>query len=148
MNAANRPGVPVEAEVAPAEWLVAEPVVERLQLDDASWVDVVRGLVPRADAVHDELKAHAKWEQGRVFRYERWIDEPRLTSWTAGSATHPALREVQDWISRRYRVSFDGVALALYRDGRDSVAWHRPPITSRSPLAGWKSSAPLRSWSA
>jgi alkylated DNA repair dioxygenase AlkB len=32
---------------------------------------------------------------------------------------------VQDWISRRYRVSFDGVALALYRDGRDSVAWHR-----------------------
>jgi alkylated DNA repair dioxygenase AlkB len=115
----------VDAGEATTEWLNDEPVVDRLQLDDTSWVDVVRGLVPRAEEVHHDLEAHAKWEQGRVFRYERWIDEPRLTSWTAGTATHPALREVQAWISRRYEVTFDGVALALYRDGRDSVAWHR-----------------------
>ena len=58
-------------------WLAAAPVVERLELDARSWVDVVRGLVPAADEVHDELVASVTWEQGKVFRYERWIDEPR-----------------------------------------------------------------------
>ena len=106
-------------------WTAPEPVVERLDLDDRSWVDVIRGLVPEADEVHDELVASVAWQQGRVFRYERWIDEPRLGAMQRGADRHPALVEVQDWISRRYRVRFDGVALAHYRDERDSVAWHR-----------------------
>ncbi len=111
----------------PATWVVADPVVERIDLDERSWVDVVRGLVPgpAADRVHDELAANVTWQQGRVFRYERYIDEPRLGGWQAGDDRHPALVEVQDWISRRYRVRFDGVALAQYRNERDSVAWHR-----------------------
>jgi alkylated DNA repair dioxygenase AlkB len=102
-----------------------DPVVDRIQLDDRCWVDVVRALLPRADEVHDELAAGVPWQQGRVFRYERWIDEPRLGAWQAGDGRHPALAEVQTWLSRRYRVRFDGVALARYRDERDSVAWHR-----------------------
>ena len=93
-------------------WLAPEPVVERLQLDDASWVDIVRGLVPRADEVHDDVLGRAEWEQGRVFRYERWIDEPRLSSWLAGDARHPALVDAQNWIMKRYGVRFDGVSLA------------------------------------
>ena len=107
------------------EWLTPEPVVERLQLDDRAWVDVIRGLVPRADAVHRDLLDAITWEQGRVFRYERWIDEPRLSSWQAGDDRHPALREVETWIAQRYGVRFGGVALAQYRDERDSVAFHR-----------------------
>ncbi len=108
-----------------ATWLCAEPVVERRELGAGSWVDVVRGLVPDADAVHDEIRGSMTWQQGRVFRYERWIDEPRLGAVQRGDARHPALREVEDWVSRRYRVSFDTVALAQYRTARDSVAWHR-----------------------
>jgi alkylated DNA repair dioxygenase AlkB len=110
---------------ARASWLAPDPVVERLVLDEASWVDIVRGLVPRADDVHADLAEHVVWEQGRVFRYERWIDEPRLSSWQAGADRHPALHEVEAWISHRYHVRFDGVALARYRDERDSVAFHR-----------------------
>lgn len=107
-------------------WLAADPVVERVELDAGSWVDVVRGLVPGADAVHDELAETVDWETGRVFRYERWIDEPRVSSWQAGDRRHPALAEVELWMRRRYRrVMFDGVALARYRDERDSVAFHR-----------------------
>jgi alkylated DNA repair dioxygenase AlkB len=104
---------------------ITEATIERVQLDDRSWVDVVRGLLPGADTVHDELAAGVTWQQGRVFRYERWIDEPRLTAWQAGAARHPALQAVEAWIVARYRVRFDGVALARYRDERDSVAWHR-----------------------
>jgi alkylated DNA repair dioxygenase AlkB len=106
-------------------WCTPEPVVERLQLDDASWVDIARGFVPRADEVHDDLLGRVEWEQGRVFRYERWVDEPRLSSWQAGDDRHAALVEVEKWITRRYRARFDGVALAQYRNERDSVAFHR-----------------------
>jgi len=111
--------------VQPLEWVSDQPTVERVELDGSSWVDVVRGFLPRADDVRDALLETVAWEQGRVFRYERWIDEPRLGAWQAGSARHPALVEAQAWISRRYRVRFDGVALAHYRNERDSVAFHR-----------------------
>ena len=110
---------------ADAAWLTPEPVVERVPLDESSWVDVVRGLVPEANAVHDELVATVPWTQGRVFRYERWINEPRLSASQSATDRHPALAEVQAWISRRYRVQFASVALAHYRDERDSVAFHR-----------------------
>jgi alkylated DNA repair dioxygenase AlkB len=108
-----------------AVWLASAPVVERLDLDSHSWVDVVRAFVPRGDQVHDELAASARWEAGKVFRYERYVEEPRLSSWQAGATRHPALVEAEEWICARYRVQFDGVALALYRHERDSVAFHR-----------------------
>jgi alkylated DNA repair dioxygenase AlkB len=107
-------------------WLAADPVVERIELDGASWVDVVRGLVPDADAVHDDLAASVSWEQGKVFRYERWIDEPRLGAVQNGEARHPSLREAQLWIMRRYRIQLPAsVPLALYRNERDGVGFHR-----------------------
>ena len=109
----------------PVQWVEAAPAVERVTLDGGAWVDVVRGLLPRADDVHDALFETTPWEQGRVFRYERWMDEPRLSSWAAGDARHTALAEVQAWIEGRYRVRFDGVALALYRNERDGVTFHR-----------------------
>ncbi|MCU0270441.1 MAG: alpha-ketoglutarate-dependent dioxygenase AlkB [Acidimicrobiales bacterium] len=110
----------------PTGWLDLAAVVERIDLGAGSWVDVVRGLLPDADAVHDDLLERVTWQQGRVFRYERWIDEPRLSGTERGDRRHPALVEVQHWISRRYRgVHFDGYALARYRHQADSVAFHR-----------------------
>jgi alkylated DNA repair dioxygenase AlkB len=119
--------VPVSTTEHEVRWIVEDPVVERLALDESAWVDVVRGLLPAAtaDAVHDELATTVAWEQGRVFRYERWVDMPRLDGYQSGSGRHPALVEVEHWISRRYRVRFDGVALAQYRDAQDSVGFHR-----------------------
>jgi alkylated DNA repair dioxygenase AlkB len=106
-------------------WLDESATAERIDLGDGAWVDVVRGLVPLGQQVHDELVTSVTWEQGRVFRYERWVDEPRLGAFQRGPARHSALVEAQLWIMRRYKVTFEGVALAHYRDGRDSVAWHR-----------------------
>lgn len=106
-------------------WLTAAPVVERLDLDTTSWIDVVRSFFPRADEVRDELLATVAWQQGKVFRYEKYIDEPRLGAFQRGNDRHPALVEAQQWISKRYRVMFDGLALAWYRNEQDSVAWHR-----------------------
>ena len=99
--------------------------VERIWLDERSWVDVARGWLPDADAVYESVVADAPWHQSRIFRYERWVDEPRLsTSSKVAGMVHPALGEAHRAIRHRYK-PFDGFALAWYRDGRDGVAFHR-----------------------
>jgi alkylated DNA repair dioxygenase AlkB len=108
-----------------ATWLAGDPAVERIDLGRGAWVDVVRGLVPDARQVHDDLVDTVAWEQGRVFRYEKWIDEPRLGGTQRGDDRHPALVQAQDWLGRRYRIRFDGYALARYRHAGDSQAFHR-----------------------
>jgi alkylated DNA repair dioxygenase AlkB len=107
--------------------IVAEPVVERLQLDDDSWVDVARGLLVEPDAVYGRVVEATRWGGSRLFRYDRAIEEPRQgASWRAGDPVpHPTLLEVHRWIQQRYGVRFDGFALARYRDGFDGQAFHR-----------------------
>jgi alkylated DNA repair dioxygenase AlkB len=105
--------------------VVVEPVVERIALDERSWIDVIRGFMPDADQVFTDLLTGTLWVQGRVFRYERWIDEPRLGAWLRAEDRHPSLVEAQQWLSKRYRVLFDSVALARYRNERDGVGFHR-----------------------
>ena len=78
-----------------------------------------------ADAVHDELRATVAWEQGRVFRYERWIDEPRLGAVPVGAGRHPALADVERWIAQRYKVQFGGVASPTTATGATASAFHR-----------------------
>jgi alkylated DNA repair dioxygenase AlkB len=106
-------------------WLAPSAVVERVDLDATSWVDVARGLILDADAVHDELLATASWEQGEVFRYEKYVPEPRMMGSLPRDTRHPALVATQTWLTRRYRVQFPGPALVQYRDERDSVGFHR-----------------------
>ena len=86
-----------------------------------------RGMVVDADAVHDELVSTVGWEQGHVFRYERWIDEPRLgayqSGWPAATRRWPTSSA---WIVSRYKVQFGGVALApLSRRARRCFTFHR-----------------------
>ena len=105
----------------------AEVPFERVQLDSTSWVDVARGWLGDADALYASLVESVRWNQGRLWRYERWVDEPRLgASWHVGDAPpHPVLPEMHRALQQRYAVRFDGVALVWYRDGNDSVAFHR-----------------------
>jgi alkylated DNA repair dioxygenase AlkB len=107
--------------------VVEGAVSERIWLDERSWIDVARGWLADAEAVYDEVLAATPWNQGRVFRYERWVDEPRLTAWQPAGRTAPApvLDDVHRAVVARCGVPFDGYALSWYRDGRDSVAFHR-----------------------
>jgi alkylated DNA repair dioxygenase AlkB len=102
----------------------AEP--QRVWFDEHSWVDITRGWVRDAPAVYRELVGTVAWEQGRIWRYEKWLDEPRLGSFARADALpHPVIAATHDALQRRYGVRFDGVAFAYYRDQRDSVAFHR-----------------------
>jgi alkylated DNA repair dioxygenase AlkB len=64
--------------------------------------------------------------------YDREVDEPRLTSWLKfdeqTSVANPWLEDARASLSARYDVRFDSVGINLYRDGTDSVAWHRDRI--------------------
>jgi alkylated DNA repair dioxygenase AlkB len=107
---------------------LAAPSIERLELDATSWVDVARGWLAPDEAadLFQGLLDNVRWQQGRVFRYDHWFEEPRLGGfWRPGTTPpHPLLVDVHRVVQRTWKKQFDGVAFAQYRDGRDSVAFH------------------------
>jgi len=118
------PGSAPEAVVASA--VRADATFERIQLDETSWVDVARGWIAQPDALLHNLLENGSWQQRELFRYEVKIPEPRLGGrWPDDPATAAVRVELFKTLRDRYHVSFDRGALALYRDGRDSVAFHR-----------------------
>src|SRR5947209_4334168 len=101
---------------------------ERVWLDDSSWVDVARGWLAGTDAVQEALLERATWRQGRLWRYDHWVEEPRLGAMArtvGGELLHPVLAELQRALQQRYGVTFTPPGIALYRDENDSVAFHR-----------------------
>jgi alkylated DNA repair dioxygenase AlkB len=105
----------------------ADAVVERMQLDDTSWVDVSRGWLTGADALFAVLLADVNWQATRLFQYERYVEERRLSSmWKRGTPfPHPVLADVHRTLQHRYRAEFGGFGLIQYRDGRDGQGFHR-----------------------
>ena len=108
--------------------------LKRIQLDGDSWVDHCPGWMSGSDRAFEELLHNAPWSQRRRRMYDREVDEPRLTSWRRFDAqTADASQWLEDArvsLSTRYGVRFDSVGINLYRDGADSVAWHRDRIPS------------------
>jgi alkylated DNA repair dioxygenase AlkB len=100
---------------------------ERVVLDATSWIDVTRGFLDGADELCAELIASVGWRRHRRRMYDRVLDDPRLSCWFTAESDppHPALAEVRRALSQRYRRPFGGPGLNHYRDGNDSVAFHR-----------------------
>lgn len=100
----------------------------RTWLDDTSWVDHVPRWLRGADLVFAELVAKLQWSQREVTMYDRRVPEPRLTAWWSPNGGEseplPVLEEARMALSRHYSRPFDSIGFNLYRDGRDSVAWH------------------------
>lgn len=108
----------------------------RVELDDASWVDVVPGWLVGADEVFAALVEHAPWSQRDRIMWGNKVPEPRLTSgWSEAKIVRiaPVLIDARAALTRRYDVEFNSGWLNLYRHGRDSVAWHRDKIPADNP---------------
>ena len=96
---------------------------KRRFLGEGAWVDVVPGWVAGADTLFDQVHASAPWKAYERPMYERIVDVPRLT--TGGWEDHPpVLDRMARCLGRRYGVRLPSISANLYRDGRDSVAWH------------------------
>ncbi len=103
--------------------------VRRIALDAESWIDHAAGWVEGSEAVFAEVLVSREWGQRSRWMYDRKVLEPRLTApWSLRSGVPlepPVLEEIRRALSARYGVVFDSAGFNLYRDGSDSVAWHR-----------------------
>jgi alkylated DNA repair dioxygenase AlkB len=110
------------------------PGLVRTALSRGAWVDYRPGWVSGADEMFDDLVATAPWRAEQRQMYERLVDVPRLVCWYDAGAElpHPTLAEARGVLSTHYRrelpEGFATAGLCLYRDGRDSVAWHGDTI--------------------
>ena len=104
--------------------------VRRRQLAGAAWVDVRHGWVRGADALFERLVHGVPWRAERRPMYDRVVDVPRLLCFYGEGERlpDPALDDVRAALDGHYLAElgepFRTVGMCLYRDGRDSVAWH------------------------
>jgi alkylated DNA repair dioxygenase AlkB len=113
--------------------VVARPLDSSLQrtiLGEGAWVEVCRGWIAGAGGLFDRLRDGALWKAERRRMYDRVVDVPRLLSFYGEGDRLPApeLEDIRQSLTNHYREEPGGpfctVGLCLYRDGRDSVAWH------------------------
>jgi alkylated DNA repair dioxygenase AlkB len=97
--------------------------IERRDLGAGAWCDTLTGWVAGGDALFAALAEAAPWDAHERPMYDRMVVEPRLTTraWTDAPPPVPAMG---DALSRHYGCDLTTVSANLYRDGRDSVAWH------------------------
>lgn len=92
-----------------------------------------------ADALLASLEARSDWAQGRISMFGREVPEPRLTFFEGdpgvrytyahrpleGRGWSPELEALRDRFERDFGIPTNTVLANLYRDGRDSMGWHR-----------------------
>ncbi|MEU9886317.1 alpha-ketoglutarate-dependent dioxygenase AlkB [Sphaerisporangium sp. NPDC051017] len=106
------------------------PTVKRTLLDHGAWVDVRPGWIAGADALFARLERVVPWHAERRHMYDRVVDVPRLLKFYDEDEPlpDPVLDQARDALNAHYARElgepFRTAGLCLYRDGRDSVAWH------------------------
>jgi alkylated DNA repair dioxygenase AlkB len=104
--------------------------VRRRQLSEGAWIDTRPRWITGADTLFERLQAAVPWHGERRPMYDRVVDVPRLLSFYDEGEPLPdaALDAARAALDERYTDElgepFVTAGLCLYRDGRDSVAWH------------------------
>jgi alkylated DNA repair dioxygenase AlkB len=102
----------------------------RTELGAGAWVDLRPGWLTGGDALFDLLHRDVHWRAERRQMYDNVVDVPRLTCFydVDEPLPDPMLVTVREALSDHYQPElgerFVTAGLCLYRDGKDSVAWH------------------------
>jgi alkylated DNA repair dioxygenase AlkB len=96
----------------------------RVELAHGAWIEHVPGWLSGHDALFDTLESTIAWRHERMHMYEREVAVPRLIAGAGDGPMAPVIDEMRRALDERYREQFVRVSYALYRDGRDSVAFH------------------------
>ena len=110
------------------------PSLRRTVLSGGAWIDVRPGWLAGADTLFSRLLDGVPWQAERRRMYDRVVDVPRLLKFYGEDERlpDPALVEARSLLSAHYAAElgepFSTAGLCLYRDGRDSVAWHGDTI--------------------
>lgn len=104
----------------------------RVDLSSDAWIDYAQTFIHGHAALFDTLLANVKWQKTTQQLYDKKVVTPRLVgSLEDLTPAEPFLHEIAAALSSRYAVTFDRITFALYRDGTDSVAWHRDRVLRR-----------------
>lgn len=104
--------------------------VRHQQLSRGAWVDLRPRWIVGADTLFERLRCAVPWHAERRPMYDRVVDVPRLLSFydEHEPLPDPALVTAKHTLDAHYAAElgepFATAGLCLYRDGRDSVAWH------------------------
>jgi alkylated DNA repair dioxygenase AlkB len=103
--------------------------IQRRVLTRGAWVDHLPGWVSGSDDVLDTLLG-IDWRAERRVMYDDEVDVPRLLCWYGPDEPlpHEVLTAARERLTAHYADElgepFVTAGMCLYRDGRDSVAWH------------------------
>ena len=109
---------------------VLDGAVRRVPLAGGAWVDLRPGWLAGSGAVFARLAEAVPWRAERRHMYDRVVDVPRLLCFYGEGEPLPdpvltaALRALNAHYGAELGEPFRTAGLCLYRDGRDSVAWH------------------------
>ena len=108
--------------------------VRRIALSRGAWVDLRPGWLEGSAAVFGALVEGVPWRAEKRQMYDRVVDVPRLLCFYGADERlpDPALTAARQALNAHYEAElgepFQTAGLCLYRDGRDSVAWHGDTI--------------------
>lgn len=110
----------------------------RRRLDATSWLDLTPAWLCGGDTVLERLAEAAPWAPQRTRQmWDTEVREPRIVAqWPDLATLPPVVDAMRLAVSQAYDTDFDLVAVNLYRDGHDSVAWHgdRVRFTHATPI--------------
>jgi alkylated DNA repair dioxygenase AlkB len=110
------------------------PSVRRIALSRGAWVDLRPGWLEGSAATFGALVEGVPWRAEKRHMYDRVVDVPRLLCFYGADEPlpDPALTAARQALDAHYEAElgepFRTAGLCLYRDGRDSVAWHGDTI--------------------
>ncbi len=108
--------------------------VRRTRLARGAWVDVRPGWLSGSGDVFSRLLEAVPWRAEKRHMYDRVVAVPRLLCFYGEDAPlpDPVLAAARRALNAHYGAElgeeFRTAGLCLYRDGRDSVAWHGDTI--------------------
>jgi alkylated DNA repair dioxygenase AlkB len=108
--------------------------VRRTPLSRGAWVDLRPGWLTGSGAVFGRLLETVPWRAEKRHMYDKVVAVPRLLCFYGEDAPlpDPVLTAAREALNARYGPElgepFRTAGLCLYRDGRDSVAWHGDTI--------------------
>ncbi|MBV9133396.1 MAG: alpha-ketoglutarate-dependent dioxygenase AlkB [Chloroflexi bacterium] len=97
-----------------------------IALDGRSWIEHIPNWLAQPESLFAELMEIAPWLQRDRWMYTRTVIEPRLTADYPNVAEVPieSLRTIAAALSEHFGVRYSSLWVNLYRDQRDSTAWH------------------------
>jgi len=113
--------------------------IKHLSIPDAE-IELYSSCFPgnESDKIFQTILSQVRWRQEKIKCSGKEVDIPRLTAWYGDAGKRyvysgiamepepwlPVLLYIKSRVEEIAKFSFNSVLLNLYRDGRDSIAWH------------------------